>query len=241
MSRDIYPSLSGAAATWRQLEVLSNNIANADTAGFKAHRTRFDNVLAGKADGLLADGYVQADHSVQDFSDGALHHDGVSTHLALQGRGFFSVESPLLAGDPVLMRAGAFQIDAQGFLATPDGERVLGQSGPIQLAQEGDTPGALSITADGVVLVGGEEQDRLRIVDGDDLEPVGGSRWRAPGGVRDAVGTTIVQGALEGSNMDPMRGMTELIQTSRYFEMYQKAMQTSDELDRRNLAMVQKA
>lgn len=235
MSRDIYPSLSGAAASWRHLEVLSNNIANADTVGFKAQRTRFDNVLTSQP-GILADGYVQADHSTQDFSDGELHQDGVSTHFALRGRGFFAVESPA-SGANVLMRAGAFQLDQQGYLVTQEGERVLGQSGPIQLM---DGLGELSVTADGAVLIDGQEQDRLRIVDADQLEPIGGTRWKAPAGVRDAQGVTVVQGALEGSNLNPMQGMTELIQTSRYFEMYQKAMQTSDEMDRRNLSIAQR-
>lgn len=235
MSRDIYPSLSGAAATWRHLEVLSNNMANTATSGFKAHRTSFENVL--NDNGLLGDGYVRADHVVQDFSDGTLQPDGVNTHLALRGRGFFAVEGAL---GMMLQRSGAFQLDAQGFLVTADGGRVLGEGGAIQvgdLANEGE----LSVTGDGVVKMGAVEVDRLQIVDAELLEPFGANQWRAVDGTRSALGAEVIQGALEGSNADPIQGMTQLIQTSRYFEMYQKAMQTSDELDRRNLQIAERA
>ena len=231
MSRDIYPSLAGASAAWSHLEVVANNISNATTTGFKAQRMRFDNAMVNE--GVLGNGYVQAEAGVQDFSDGALIHDEVSTHLALQGRGFFAVES---GGQTLLMRAGMFSLSSEGQLVTPDGERVLGESGPIQLL-----PGQrMTVTASGVVMVDGEELDKLQILDADELTPIGGTRWRAEGPSRRGT-AQVVQGALEGSNADPMRGMTELIQTSRYFEMYQKAMQTSDELDRTNIDIARKA
>ena len=234
MSRDIYPSLSGATAAWRQMEVVANNVSNADTAGFKAQRLRFENVLMDP--GLLGNGYVQADHSVQDFRDGSLVHDDVPTHMALRGPGFFAVESN--QGE-LLQRAGSFLLDNQGFLVNAEGEKVLGQSGPIQIP---DGMGTLTVSTDGVVSVDGEELDRLRIVAADNPEPLGGTKWRAPGGARvlEPQNVSVVQGALESSNLDPMRAMTDLVQTSRYFEMYQKAMQTSHEMDGRGLQVAEK-
>lgn len=233
MSHDIYPSLSGATAAWRHLEVVANNVSNADTTGFKAQRLRFQNVMMDQ--GLLGDGYVQADHSVQDFTDGGVVHDDVPTHLALRGRAFFSVQT--LDGE-AMQRSGNFQLDSQGFLVTAEGDKVLGQSGPIQLL---DGQGDLVVTQDGGVMVDDMEVDRLKIVDVAEPEPIGATRWRADGARQlDRQEVTVVQGALETSNLDPMRAMTELIQTSRYFEMYQKAMQASDELDSRSLQVASK-
>jgi len=233
MSRDIYPALSGATATWRQLEVLSNNISNTNTTGFKSQRLRFENVMMDQ--GLLGDGYVQADHSIQDFSDGAILQDNVSTHLALRGQGFFAVQTP---NGEQLQRGGNFSLDRQGYLVTTEGDQVLGQSGPIQIL---DGRGELGVAPDGSVSVDGYEVDRLKIMAADDPRPIGGTRWDADGARQlQPREVSVVQGALERSNLDPMHAMTELIQTTRYFETFQKAMQTSHEMDGRALQVAQK-
>jgi len=92
MSRDIYPSVSGAAASWRQLEVVANNLSNAGTAGFKAQRVVFQST--GSAwEGELSKSYVRADVSAHDMSDGPVQLDGDASHIALQGRGFFAVQT----------------------------------------------------------------------------------------------------------------------------------------------------
>ena len=99
MSRDIYTSVAGASATWRQLEVVANNVANLNTAGFKEQRVSFE--ITEREDAPLSATHVQISTEGADMSDGAIIPDGVDTHLALRGRGFFQVE-----GDdgPVLVR-----------------------------------------------------------------------------------------------------------------------------------------
>ena len=119
---------------------------------------------------------------------------------------------------------------------TPEGGKVLGEAGPIQL----ELGQRLDVAPDGSIKVDGDIYDRLRIVDAAELRPQGASQWRADSEIFDSE-ARIVQGALEGSNADPIQGMTDLIQTSRYFEMYQKAMQTSDEMDRKNIDMADRA
>lgn len=228
MSLDIYPSLSGAMAAWHHLEIISNNIANASTAGFKEQRLTFESALV--AEGALGEGYVQTAPAEQDFSDGQIVTDNVPTHLALRGRGFFQLE------DGTLARSGMFSLSRDGHLVTPEGERVMGQGGPIQI-EEGQT---FSVRGDGAILVDGAESDRLRLVDADQLTPLGGTRWKAEGPVYSA-NIEVIQGALEGSNADPMRSMTDLIQTSRYFEIYRSAIQTSDDMDRTNIAIAREA
>ncbi len=228
MSHDIYPSLSGASAAWKHLEVISNNIANASTTGFKEQRLSFESALV--AEGPLGEGYVQAAPTTADFSDGSVVNDNVETHLALRGRGFFLLE------DGSLSRAGAFALDRDGFLVTSEGEKVMGESGAIQLA-----PGErLSVGIHGEIMADGAEIDRLALVDAEQLEPLGGTRWRANSKTFPA-NVEVIQGALESSNADPMRSMTELIQTTRYFEIYRSAMQASDELDRTNISIAREA
>ncbi len=223
MSRDIYASMSGAAAAWTQLEIVANNLANSSTAGFKEQRVSFD--LDSAMNDPLGDVYVDTELATPNFDDGALVHDGVETHMALRGKGFFVAGD---SGDQVLVRSGNFQFDSEGFLVTSGGLRIQGQGGPIQLM-----PGEkLTVAADGTILdQEGQELDKLRIVSAADLVPLGGTSWRADSATYEVEGVEIVQGALESSNTDPMRSMTELMEASRYFEAYQKAMQTSDQLD----------
>ncbi len=223
MSRDIYASMSGAAAAWTQLEIVANNLANASTAGFKEQRVTFD--LEAAMDDPLAEVYVNAELATPNFEDGPLVHDEVDTHLALRGRGFFVAGE---GGSEVLVRSGNFQLDAEGHLVTSSGLKVQGQAGAIQLT-EGER---LQVGEDGSILdETGAVLDQLRIVDAAELEPLGGTSWRALTPAYEVEGVSVLQGALEGSNTDPMRSMTELMEASRYFEAYQKAMQTSDQLD----------
>jgi flagellar basal-body rod protein FlgF len=131
------------------------------------------------------------------------------------------------------------QLDANNNLTTASGEPLLGEAGPIQIPL-GFT---FEVAKDGGVYVsrddGRETQpnllDTLRLVDADQLEPLGGSRWRAASGIREAEGVQVLQGALEMSNVDPIRNMVDLIQAGRHFEIYQRAMKTSDETDARLL------
>jgi flagellar basal-body rod protein FlgF len=80
------------------------------------------------------------------------------------------------------------------------------------------------------------EVGKFDIVMADDISPMGGGLWRANSGIREA-DASVIQGALEGSNVDSMRAMVELIEASRYFEAYQKTMQTSDEMDAKLIQM----
>lgn len=228
MSHDIYPSLSGAAAAWRHLEVISNNLSNTSTNGYKEQRLSFESALI--SEGPLGEGYVAAAPTEQDFANGRLVPDNVETHMALSGRGFFLLE------DGSFTRAGDFMLDQNNFLVTPDGQKVVGENGPIQLLENTE----MRVRTDGTILLDGAVFDRFAIVDAEEIESVGGNRWRTDGAVLDAT-AEVVQGALEASNVDPMRSMTDLIQTSRYFEMYRSAMKASDEMDRTNINIAREA
>jgi flagellar basal-body rod protein FlgF len=232
-SHDIYPSLSAAKASWRHLEVVSNNLANVTSTGFKEQRVAFE--LQDRGDRPLESSYVQLDTDGADFSDGPLSQTGVATNLALQGRGFLVA----MAGDgeQVLVRSGALRLDADNRLTTAGGEPILGEGGPIEIP----IGYSFEVGKDGQVYVsrgdGRETEpnvlDKLMLVDADQVTNLGGSRFRAVSELRDAEGVEVIQGALELSNSDPMRNMVDLIQASRHFDIYQRAIRTSDETDAR--------
>ncbi len=223
MSGDIYAALSGASACWAQLEVTANNAANVSTTGYKAARLTFS--LTGP-DAEHGQVYAQATPVRPDMSDGALVRDDAPTHLALQGQGFFQVQGP--DGQSLLTRDGRFHLDADGQLVNSSGMQVLGQGGPVQIP-----PGeGLHVTSDGRIFGSTSgELDQLSVVGGAVL-PYGNNLWQPAGPMGDSE-AEVVQGALEGSNVNPMEAMVELMEASRYFQAYQRAMQTSDEADQR--------
>jgi len=220
MSRELYPALSGGFGAWRQLEIIANNIANAETTGFKAER------LVYEATGPRGE-YVRIADGLIDQSTGA----PVTTHdplnVALQGPGFLVVEA---TGEvPWLTRDGQFHVDpADGVLKTVAGHPVQGRDGVIEVP-----PGQTArIESDGWVVASEDGPiGQLRVVTAP-VEPVGGNLWRASGPMAD-VEPDLVPGALEQSNVDPMRSMVDLVSASRTFEMVQKVLETSDELDAR--------
>ncbi len=215
MKTDTYAALSGAQAAWRQLEIISNNLANASTTGFRESRMSFES-----ASGALTQvGAVKAS-----TVDGALITDGDPAHLALRGDAFFSL------GDGTYTRDGNFRVDGDGALVTADGALVLNESGSPFVFERGES---FTVGPDGMVTgTTSGEKGRLGLAVLPTATPLGNNRWSGTGTPAE-LGVTVVQGALEASNADPMRGMVDLIEASRFFESQQKAMQTSDEMRQR--------
>jgi len=224
MSRDIYVSLSGAAATWTQLDIVANNMANSSTVGFKQDKMPFK--VDGPSDHVLGEVYAQADSPVADMSDGAMMNDEDPFHFALQGDGFLAVND---GGRTLLTRDGRFFMNDDRILVNSQGMPLMGESGPIEVPLDE----TLRVTTDGTVY-GSEsgELDKLKLVGTESAQRLGANLWEPTGQMYQAH-PMVVQGALEASNVDVMRTMTELIEVSRYFEAYRKSMQTTDELNAR--------
>ncbi len=232
-SHDIYPSLTGAMASWREVEVVAQNISNANSTGFKEHLVSFE--LQDRGDLPLASSYVQINGEGADLTDGPILQTGVSTHVALQGSGFMMAQAE--DGETLLVRSGELRLDNQGFLVTNRGEPIVGVDGLIQVPLDEQ----IDIAQDGTVTSRrgtGQEVDttylgQISLVTAAEVESLGGTRYRAQGEIQPATDTRMIQGALEGSNVDAIGGMIQLIEASRHFEIYQRAMRTSDELDER--------
>lgn len=214
--KDIYVSLSGATAAWNNLSTIAQNMANASTQGYRETRVSFE--LAGTA-GMGAQ-YAATGQTTFSEVDGTLQQDNIETHVALRGNAFFALE------DGTFTRDGSFQVDNEGRLTTRDGVSVLAEGAPVEL-QPGES---LTIGKDGMMFgsKSGEigKLDAMRL---SEASPLGGNRWSGTP-ERVETGVQFIQGALEGSNVDTMRGMVEMMEASRFFEMQQKAMQASDDL-----------
>lgn len=231
MSHEIYPSLSGAVATWQQVEVIANNLANANTTGFKQTRVSFENVMNNSLP--LGDSLTAIATEGVEMTDGAIQQTGVNTHVALQGDGFLLVEGE--DGREYLSRDGRLRLDSNRFLVNQHDEKVQGQSGPIRVPideqVEIDLQGNVSSRRNDGTDVVPNLLGRLRLVTADAVESRGGNRFAAPEGYREATDVVVYNGSIEQSNTNPMVGMVDLIQANRYFEVYQKAIQASDTMD----------
>ena len=235
MSGGMYLAAAGALVQQLRLEVLSNNVANIDTVGYKADRSVFQipdepdaPAVKTPLDGIQSlSPYAPPFASVIDFSQGAIRRTGNPLDAALNGSGFFCVQTP---EGIQYTRQGNFGLNEEGVLISPDGYPVLGEGGEITL-----DAGVVEIDTQGTLIVAGDEVDRLRIADFQDpgsLIKAGNSRFVALDTAIEQERppeTSLQQGYLETANVNPVQAMTEMIETSRAFEAYQKIIQTADE------------
>lgn len=231
MYKGIYIAASGAVLKQAQLEVITQNLANANTVGYKKDGISFrDYLLPQDVAGQRSDGRVMSEFSAfkTDFANGTTIKTGNALDIAIEGPGLFALEGGSYT------RRGEFRKDEEGYLTTHDGIRVLGSSGPIRIPEgivEVDGSGKISVMSDGNLSGDPVEVDTIRILDfsrtgtvqkaGDSLFTASGEGVPVESGVR--------SGYIENSNVDAVREMVRMIEAMREFESYQKAIQTFDE------------
>lgn len=224
MSIGIISAVCGVKACEKRMEIAANNIANCSSAGFKESGINFSSVLSRAergSTGTPLSPFIKEGNAFTNFTQGTLDMTGNSLDLAIEGDGFFVVNTP---DGERLTRNGRFQVNAEGALCTSEGFPVASASGEIKI---GD--GQASIGADGTVSVNGEERGKIRLVSIDDpqkLERCGNGLFQVGGNVEIKEGTSgrIVQGAYETSNVNLVKGLVELIQIARSTEAYQKSI-----------------
>jgi flagellar basal body rod protein FlgG len=204
-----------------ELDRLAFDLANVSTAGYKTERlAKMASERDQFATALEAAVDVVGSGTKIDFSSGTIATTGRDLDVAIDGRGFFEVET---ARGLRYTRNGAFQRRADGTLTTADGEPVIGDGGPITLG-----PGAVSVSADGTVTSGNAIVGRLRVVEFSseaDLIRESGSRFRAlTGATPEDVEPKVIGGALEQSNVSIVDRMAALTELSRGFEALQKGV-----------------
>jgi len=231
MNRGIYPALSGGIAYERLLSVISNNVANLNTSGYKIDRPIFRVDTPSSTQGAASLGnnphrdkfFTEIDRIFTDFGSGAIKQTGNTLDIAIEGDGFFVVSTP---DGQRYTRSGAFTLNSSNTLTTMDGHMVMGESGPIVLGE-----GSVVIDPEGGVSVNGTEINRLKIVDFDkpyNLQKDNNNMFKGTG-EKPAEGYSVVQGAIELSNVNPVKEMAAMIEVLRGYESYRKVMTTIDE------------
>ncbi len=232
MPDELFVSASGAKARLRQLEVVSNNLANANTVGFRRDQTAFSATLNaqirfedGPARGADAMSFVEIDGASIDTRPGTITRTGSPLDVAIQGEGYFELLSP---EGPRYTRAGDFSIGANRQLSTKQGIPVAGDGGPIEL---GDRP--VEIVASGEIVDDqGQTLGRLKVVEIDaaDLVKEGSNRFTLAEGavVRPLANVQLAERSVEGSNVQTVRALAELMMIQRSFEASLQTLQASD-------------
>lgn len=221
MYKGIYIAASGAVLMQRQMDVIAQNMANANTTGYKKDSISFRDYLLPQR-GPEPDGRVMSTFSSQttDFSNGSLRQTGNPLDVAIEGDGFITLEGNRFT------RRGDLRRDKDGFLVTGSGLRVMGSSGAIQLP-EGD----IRIKDDGSVEVNNTTVDTISLRS----FPDHGVLIRTEAGVFTSTvpgepsRAKLRQGMLEASNVEVVSEMVRMISTVREFESFQKAIHIFDE------------
>jgi flagellar basal-body rod protein FlgG len=214
----------------RHLDIIGHNLANADTVGYKRELavTRPFSTYFLEAGVIPARGDYPGITEATDFTIGASRHTGNPLDLAIEGDGYFVVDSPQ---GRLYTRQGNFTLDAAGYLTTTGGYQVVGEGGALRLIS--DQP---RIDKEGVLWEAGEQVGRLEIArfsDSRQLEKVGSGLFRAGTAVpltQTAMGPGLRQGFIETSNVNGMDEMVDLIATMRQLESGQKVIQGYNEM-----------
>lgn len=239
MGSSMWVGLSGAIARLREIDVVSNNLANADTVGFKRERLAFATTLqsavsdlgVGPAAGAPGRAFTAEAPGGIDPTGGALAQTGEPLDVAIDGKGWFEIQTP---EGMRYTRAGAFVVAADGTLTTQAGDPVMGAGGPIAT---GD--GHATVLPSGDVLDrSGAAVGRLRVVEfaPNGLEPSGSNLFvprpdAAP--PTEVTDVRVAPGALERSNVQPVAELAALVLLQRAFEVSMRSIQSDDESTQR--------
>ncbi|HEY0759308.1 MAG TPA: flagellar basal-body rod protein FlgF [Acidisarcina sp.] len=217
MDSGFYAACTALKSRTEALDTIANNLANASTAGYRARHNVFSSMLATAGGAQLSDlnqttnNYGVLSSTRLDLSQGALQKTGNDLDVAISGPGFFAVQT---AAGVRYTRNGNFHSSSKGQLVTASGDPVLGDKGPIAIV---GTP--VSISPDGTISANGAVAGHLRVVEfasTSDLTSVGENYYSAPAlAGKPATASTLEQGALETSNVNPVISVVEMISAQR--------------------------
>lgn len=229
MENTTYIALSRQMALWRQMDVVANNMANTNTPGFKRERMMFEDYLLPAGDGGRADelAFVQDRAVYRDLAAGPLKRTDNPLDVALNGDGYFVVETP---EGMRYTRAGRFHLDETGMLLNSSGHPVM-QPGDIPIVfapNEAD----INIGRDGTISTENGIIGRLRVVRFDneqELRKAGGGLYASEQMPVEIARPDVVQGMLEQSNVNPVEETTQMIEVLRSYQFVQKVLEQEHE------------
>ncbi len=233
MNSGLYSALSGSIAAMKRMDIISNNLANVNTPGYKKDKMLFESMLAGAVNppavpqASTADPILQKENVYVDYGEGSVAQTGNPLDMAIDGDGFFVIQTPQ---GQAYTRQGNFRLAADGTLVTSDGYPVMGQNGAIRIQG-----GQVEIDAKGAIMVDGVESGTISIVDFPkpyNLTKSSSAQFLPANQqvVPQAATGSISQGLLEGSNVETITEMARMIETSRYFDACQRVIKGFDDM-----------
>ncbi|MBT0663950.1 flagellar basal-body rod protein FlgF [Geobacter pelophilus] len=240
MNSGLYAALSGSINSMKRLDIISNNIANANTPGFKKDRLAFESQLKQASESAVnppaggdATPVFSGDRFYTDFSTGTIQQTGNVLDIAIEGDGFFAVTTP---NGPAYTRQGNFRMDVSGRLVTADGNALspevvipnnatqitIGSDGTVSAYLPGETT---PVTVGTLQVVDFPQPYALQKVGSALFVPADPQVAPEP-----ATNAVISQGALEGANVSTISEMVMLIENSRYFEACTKVVKSFDDM-----------
>ena len=227
MQDGLYVALSSQVALEKRLVTIADNVANANTVGFRATQVKFEDVVTGTGERSVS--FASAGDTYMSTNQGPLKQTGNPYDFAVRGDAWFAIDTP--AGQ-VMTRDGRFTMTEAGDLITLEGHRVLDAGGaPIQLNPRAGAPEA---SADGMLRQDGNPAGALGLFSftpGVNLQRYGNSGIvpdGQPQAIVDRADVGIVQGYVEESNVEPVQEIMRLIQVQRAFDNISALMRDSE-------------
>lgn len=225
---DIASQISSAInGLTREFDIIAHNLANVGTVGYKRRCNAFSNSLMAKGAGTKAVSSDESDlYSTIDFTQGSLIETGRKLDFALCGKGFFVIETPK---GPLYTRNGMFRLNKNGQIVDAIGRTVAGQSGPISIPPEAGLS-QISVGQDGSITAAGVSAGKFKLVDfkenESELVAAGLSCLQAPEGMEPEPPENLIvkQGAQEGSNVQLVEELVDMIMVNRLYEANMKFM-----------------
>lgn len=232
MDNSGYTTLTRQSGLMGEMRVVANNIANAATSGFRQEGVVFSEYVK-SIDGASSLSMGQGNVRQTSFAQGTLTQTGGTFDFAIEGEGFFLIETP--AGER-LTRAGSFSPNADGDLVTPDGYRVLDAGGAPVFVPTG--VGDIAVASDGTISAEGDPIGQIGLVQPlNELELAreDGVMFRADDGYEPAENGQILQRFIENSNVNPILQITRMIEVQRAYELGASFLEAEDERVRQAL------
>jgi flagellar basal-body rod protein FlgF len=233
MDRMIYIAMAGAQQMLHQQAVTAHNLANVATNGYKSDTSAF-RVAPVVGPGLATRAYALDTTPGADLTAGPIQRTGRDLDVAIEGDGFLAVQT--LDGNEAYTRNGSLQISADGLLQTSSGLAVLGDSGPITIPADSKVAigrdGTVSLTTNGQSAANVNVVGQLKLVNPARADIVKGpdGLFRARGGqtLEADASVVVAGGSLEGSNVNAVSTMVEMISLARQFDLQMKLLQNAE-------------
>ncbi len=226
MSNSIYATITRQSGLMKEMSVVANNVANSATSGFRSEGVLFAEHVKDIGAGPNSLSMAHADGRVTNFAQGTLTQTGGTFDFAIEGAGFFQVETP--AGIR-LTRAGSFTPSPNGELVSPEGYPVLDAgNAPVFVPVDA---GQIAVAPDGTISADGVPVGQIGLVtlpEGADLTREDGVRFVTDAEPQPAENSKILQGFVENSNVQSVNEITRMIEVQRAYEMGQSFLERED-------------